>query len=253
MKIWRCMVCGYEHTGDNPPESCPVCGVGPEEFSMKSGGSGNAGGGVKRWKCTVCDYIHTGEHPPERCPLCGVGPELFVLLEEKIAALDAQVIADTDMGTIRAALNMISYGLYVVAAAKDDKHNGMCANTVFQLTDDPPQIAVCINKNNLTHEYIKYSGTFTVSILGREQLAAVKHFGYRSGRGTDKFAGIDFLPALNGCPVLRNCIAYLEATVIPAKTTDVGTHTLFVAVVTSGRMVLNEEGLTYAYYRQNRT
>ncbi|MFZ0451086.1 MAG: acyl-CoA dehydrogenase family protein [Desulfatiglandaceae bacterium] len=24
-KAWRCRVCGYIHTGDNPPEACPVC------------------------------------------------------------------------------------------------------------------------------------------------------------------------------------------------------------------------------------
>ena len=32
-KVWVCQVCGYEHTGDAPPEECPVCGVGPEEFA----------------------------------------------------------------------------------------------------------------------------------------------------------------------------------------------------------------------------
>lgn len=29
---WICTVCQYEHEGDNPPEICPVCGVGPELF-----------------------------------------------------------------------------------------------------------------------------------------------------------------------------------------------------------------------------
>ena len=24
-KKWRCTVCGYVHTGDNPPEKCPLC------------------------------------------------------------------------------------------------------------------------------------------------------------------------------------------------------------------------------------
>lgn len=29
---WVCEICGYVHYGDNPPEKCPVCGVGPENF-----------------------------------------------------------------------------------------------------------------------------------------------------------------------------------------------------------------------------
>jgi flavin reductase (DIM6/NTAB) family NADH-FMN oxidoreductase RutF/rubredoxin len=32
MKKFRCIVCGYIHTGDAPPEICPVCGVGPDKF-----------------------------------------------------------------------------------------------------------------------------------------------------------------------------------------------------------------------------
>ena len=29
---WRCTVCNYIYEGDNPPEECPICGVGPEKF-----------------------------------------------------------------------------------------------------------------------------------------------------------------------------------------------------------------------------
>jgi len=32
MKKWKCVVCGYVHEGDTPPEVCPLCGVGPEDF-----------------------------------------------------------------------------------------------------------------------------------------------------------------------------------------------------------------------------
>ena len=32
MKKWECTVCGYIHEGDEPPEECPVCGVGKEYF-----------------------------------------------------------------------------------------------------------------------------------------------------------------------------------------------------------------------------
>lgn len=32
MKKFVCVVCGYVYEGDTPPENCPLCGVGPEEF-----------------------------------------------------------------------------------------------------------------------------------------------------------------------------------------------------------------------------
>lgn len=32
---WVCSVCGYVHTGENPPENCPLCGVPKEKFNRK--------------------------------------------------------------------------------------------------------------------------------------------------------------------------------------------------------------------------
>ena len=31
-KKWRCTVCGYVHTGDNPPEKCPLCKAPASKF-----------------------------------------------------------------------------------------------------------------------------------------------------------------------------------------------------------------------------
>lgn len=32
MKKWKCKVCGYIHSGPEPPEICPVCGADKSEF-----------------------------------------------------------------------------------------------------------------------------------------------------------------------------------------------------------------------------
>ncbi len=34
MKRWQCTVCGYIHEGDEPPEVCPICDAGPDEFEL---------------------------------------------------------------------------------------------------------------------------------------------------------------------------------------------------------------------------
>ena len=49
----------------------------------------------------------------------------------------------------------ISYGLYVLTASEGDKDNGCIINTLIQLTSSPMQIAVTVNKANLTHDMIK--------------------------------------------------------------------------------------------------
>lgn len=55
------------------------------------------------------------------------------------------------------ALYKISYGLYIVSSAKNGKLSAQIANTVFQLTSEPPKIGACLNKKNKTYEFVKDS------------------------------------------------------------------------------------------------
>ena len=50
------------------------------------------------------------------------------------------------------ALFKISYGLYIVCSGDKNHGNGFVSNTVFQVTAEPAQFAICCNKNNYTSE-----------------------------------------------------------------------------------------------------
>ena len=146
------------------------------------------------------------------------------------------------------ALHQISYGLYVVAASKGDKINGQIANTVFQITSKPPVLAVSINKENYTHEFIKESRSFVVNVLDRETgMVFIGRFGFKCGRDIDKFDGIKYRLSQLGNPILdENSIAFLEVRV--EKEVDVGTHTIFIGEVVDADIVSDDEPMTYAYY-----
>lgn len=148
------------------------------------------------------------------------------------------------------ALYKLSYGLYVVTSFKGDKLNGQIANTVFQITSEPPTIAVSINKKNLTWEYIKESGAFAVSVLCQDApLSFIGHFGFKSGRDTDKMAGINYRLGQTKAPiVLDNTASYLEATV--NKSLDVGTHTVFIGEVVDADILSEKPCMTYDYYHE---
>ncbi|MHB1166994.1 MAG: flavin reductase [Carboxydocellales bacterium] len=210
---------------------------------------------MKKWRCTVCGYIHEGENPPDVCPVCGVGPEMFeeVIDEQPAAQETAKVVAEAYKQDAGTALFKISYGLYIVTSVSGEKLNGQCCNSLFQITSQPPQVAVGINKGNLTHEYIMESGVFAATILGQNGHDLVRRFGYRSGRETNKLEGIDFFKGeATGAPVFPKGIAYLECKVLKDKCVDVGTHTLIVAEVVGGGVKATGEPMTYAYFRQTK-
>lgn len=146
------------------------------------------------------------------------------------------------------ALFQISYGMYIVGSKREDKANGQIANTVFQIIAQPPTIAVSINKENLTHEYIKESSVFTVSVLSQETpFPFIGRFGFKSGREINKLEGVSYKLGKTGAPiVLENSLAYLEAEVV--NSFDCGTHTLFLGRVIEGEIIKEGEPLTYAYY-----
>lgn len=148
-------------------------------------------------------------------------------------------------------LNKISYGLYVVSSMKDkEKFNGQIANAVVQTTAEPPTIAVCINKQNLTHEFIEKSKVFSVSILSKETpMQFIGRFGFKSGREFDKFNGIKYKIGKTGAPiVVENALGYVEAEVL--SSVDVGTHTIFIGKVVETETINKGEPMTYEYYRR---
>ena len=148
------------------------------------------------------------------------------------------------------ALFKLSYGMCIVSSKKGSRFNGCIVNTVFQLTPEPPMIAVSVNKQNLTHEYITDSKVFTVSILAEgTPMPFIGRFGFRSGRDIDKFEQVNYKIGQTDVPiVLDNTAAFLEAEV--TESIDVETHTLFIArIVACETLDEDKESMTYAYYR----
>ncbi|MCL6557929.1 MAG: rubredoxin, partial [Firmicutes bacterium] len=124
------------------------------------------------------------------------------------------------------------------------------ANTVFQISNSPPTVAVSINKQNLTHEFISESKVFAVSVLAQEApLSLIGQFGFKSGREADKFAGVNYKLTPGGTPYISgDTLAYLEAGVL--QEVDAGTHTIFIGELTDAKVLIEGTPMTYAYYHQ---
>jgi flavin reductase (DIM6/NTAB) family NADH-FMN oxidoreductase RutF/rubredoxin len=149
----------------------------------------------------------------------------------------------------RLAFTKISYGLYIVTTAIEGEMAGYIANTVFQVTSSPPQIAISCHKENHTLKMLLKSGVFSVSVLKKDTpTGLLGTFGYMSGKEVDKFSGIKTIVKTSGAPVVTDsCVAWLDCRV--EKTLDMGTHILFVGLVLESGVLSDDEPLTYDWYR----
>lgn len=148
------------------------------------------------------------------------------------------------------ALRKLRYGLYVVSSRRRDRFNGLIANGVSQVSAVPANFVVSINKENLTHEFIKASKVLSFSVLSKNTpLSFIGRFGFNSGREIDKFKGVSYKIGKTGAPiVLDNTLAYVEANVI--NEADLGTHTIFIAQMVDSDIIREGEPMTYDYYSE---
>lgn len=142
----------------------------------------------------------------------------------------------------------LSYGVYLISSKLDDKLNAQIANVVFQTTADPQMIAVCLNKNNLTYEFVSKSKIFAVSVLSQKTpFSFIGTFGFKSGRDINKFKEVHYKTGTTGAPIVTdNAVAFLEAAVIDQMCA--GTHSIFLAKIIDSEILNDDIPMTYDYY-----
>ncbi len=148
------------------------------------------------------------------------------------------------------ALHKLSYGIQIVTTVYNHQKAGYIANTAFQVTSKPAQLAISAHKDNLTTDLIEQSGVFAVSVLEKEpDLSLIGRFGFESSSDIDKFEGLDIKTSETEAPiVLNNCVAWFDCRI--THKLDLGTHILFVGEILDMAISKDTEPLTYQYYRE---
>lgn len=150
------------------------------------------------------------------------------------------------------AMYKLSYGLFVLTSAADGRDSGCIINTAQQVTSEPNRISIAVNKSNFTHDLVKKSGKFNISIISEAaEFALFQHFGFQSGRDVDKFA--DYA----ACKRSANGLYYVTAgtnsyiSAMVEQEVDLGSHTLFIASVDDMEVLADTPSATYVYYQSS--
>jgi flavin reductase (DIM6/NTAB) family NADH-FMN oxidoreductase RutF/rubredoxin len=149
-------------------------------------------------------------------------------------------------------MQKLTYGLFVLTASEEGKDNGCIINTGIQVTAEPNRIAFAVNKANYTHDMIMRTKKFTLSIISQDaDFSLFKHFGFQTGREVNKFESFtDCKRGFNEVNyITRGTNGFIAGWVEQAI--DLGSHTLFVAMVTDMEILSNVPSMDYSYYHAN--
>jgi len=149
-------------------------------------------------------------------------------------------------------LRNLTSPVVAITSVRDGKENGMISDAAVRASIVPavPRLSVYVHKFNYSHDMIFGTGRFGLHLLHTKQFDIVRRLGFFSGRDQSKLAGIPHHTGQLGVPILDECFAHFECSVVNVM--DTGSSTLFLGdVVAVGRGKAAGELLTATYFRNN--
>jgi len=111
----------------------------------------------------------------------------------------------------RDVLGCFASGIAVITTMSGDEPVGITCQSFSSVSLDPPLITFIPARSSRAWPLIQRAGRFCVNILAADQ----EHVsGQMATKGADKFAGIDWTPAVaTGSPVIAGTLAHLDCTI----------------------------------------
>jgi flavin reductase (DIM6/NTAB) family NADH-FMN oxidoreductase RutF len=109
----------------------------------------------------------------------------------------------------------VEFSLYVVTTGNQaGEVSGCLAGFVTQCSIGPPRFLVCISKVNHTYFVAERSESLVLHLLGADQIELASLFGEQTGDVVAKLEQCRWHPGSLGAPVLEDCAAWVEGTIM---------------------------------------
>jgi flavin reductase (DIM6/NTAB) family NADH-FMN oxidoreductase RutF len=133
----------------------------------------------------------------------------------------------------------------IIAVGQTPNRTGLTATAMCSLSDSPPSVLICVNKNASAHAPIRAAKCFSVNVLARDQKDLATRFSTKKLEGEARFDEKDWETLATGAPVLKGTIASLDCELMDEHAVD--THSIFIGRVKEGRF--HEEAQPLLYFR----
>lgn len=149
-----------------------------------------------------------------------------------------------DANLKKQVLRTFTYGLYAVSCADAGEVNAFTANWLTQVSFEPPLLAVSVENDSKSLPMILQSKKFTVNVYKTGDRELAGQLGKSQIKFPEKMAGVAYEIGENGCPILRDALAWVACEV--RHTAPAGDSTLLVAEVVNVGMIGEGKPLTMA-------
>jgi len=136
-----------------------------------------------------------------------------------------------DSTDFRKAMRHCAGAVALVTVGRDDgRRTGLTVTAVCSLSDDPPSLLVCVNRNASAHPRIREERCFGVSFLGDGQMPLALTFsGQRGFDGEHRFGFGRWVTRVTGAPLLEDAIVSFDCAL--RQEFETTTHSVFIGDV----------------------
>lgn len=106
---------------------------------------------------------------------------------------------------------------------------GFTAIAVASISDNPPQILVCMNANNRTTPLLIENGAFCINTLQADEESLAEAFAGRSLDSDRRFDLAEWTQLATGSPVLKRSVVSFDCKIIEAR--QIATHYVVIGEV----------------------
>ncbi|TDT60094.1 NADH-dependent FMN reductase RutF [Kosakonia oryzendophytica] len=147
-----------------------------------------------------------------------------------------------DTQSFRDAMACVGAAVNIITTDGPAGRAGFTASAVCSVTDSPPTLLVCLNRNASVWPVFRENQTLCVNTLAAGQEALSNLFGGKTAM-PERFAAAEWQPGETGCPRLLGALASFDCLI--SQVTSVGTHDiLFCQIVDIARQPV-PEGLVW--------
>jgi flavin reductase len=149
-----------------------------------------------------------------------------------------------DQLNFREAMSRLIGAVTVITTDGPAGPGGFTASAVCSVTDDPPMLLVCMNRNSRQHMVFNSNGVLCVNVLTADQEQVSRTFA-SAATVQERFEFNRWRVLETGAPALENALVNFDARIV--QTVEAGTHSIFLCGIVSVR-IAPEEHTGLAYY-----